>query len=106
MWYDGEDMSLQPLKVFKKQIWWNTQVLMQWRYYWDAEKDYYITYTQRCALVCSILNNSLSLEIRLRIDSNPAARQAFGFGQLRQFWFYISEVVRETGQNWILPTFN
>jgi hypothetical protein len=70
----------------------------------ELEKEY-STYQRNCALVCSIIYHSLSFEIKLRIDAHPGAYQAFGFGQLGLFWRYVSEIVRETGQNSIMPMF-
>jgi hypothetical protein len=62
-------------------------------------------YKRDCAHTCSILYNSLSLDIKIRFDSNPDAYRAMSYGQLGLMWWHISEIVRETGQNSIMPMF-
>ena len=68
------------------------------------EKDY-DKYKRDCQLMCSILYHSLSTDIRIRVDGNADAYRAFGFGQLGVLWLYISDLIRETGQNSIMPMF-
>jgi hypothetical protein len=72
---------------------------------YNRDEKSYERYKKDCALLCSLIYNSLSTDIRIRVDSNPQAFRAFGFGQLGLLWRYISELVRETGQNSIMPMF-
>jgi hypothetical protein len=62
---------------------------------YNREEKAYNKYLRDCAFVCSLLYQSLSTDIRIRVDGNAQAYRALGYGQLGLVWQYISELVRE-----------
>jgi hypothetical protein len=72
---------------------------------YNKNEKAYEKYLRDCAYLCSILYNSLSTDIRIRVDSDPVAFRSMGFGKLGALWRSISEIVRESGQNSVMPTF-
>ena len=66
----------------------------------------YIQYKRDCAYICSLVYNSLSTDVKLRFDSNVQAYRTFGMGQLGLLMQYLSEIVRKTGKNSIMPMFS
>jgi hypothetical protein len=79
----------------------NPQAIQDYR---NQEKAY-TQYKRDCQLVCSIVYASLSSDVKVRFDQNLDAYRALGFGQLGLMMEYISNIVRETGQNSIMPLF-
>jgi hypothetical protein len=73
---------------------------------YNSDEKAYHQYKRDCSYTCSLLYNSLSSDVKIRFESNRNAYRAMGLGQLGLMWWYISEIVRETGQNSIMPMFS
>ena len=61
-----------------------------------SDEKAYNQYRRDCSYTCSLLYNSLSIEVKIRFDNNQDAYNAMGHGQLGLMWRYLSEIVRET----------